>query len=394
MTVRYIIRTDVSSENSSSKNLDEPIHFKIYRAPVVNSIPSSDSPDIRKMGEEDISYPAYLSPGEHSIKLISGTQLEPNTAFPNVVVEATYNDKKSTIHFRKWMLGAVAHGFNRWNYYRLIGTLGQIVMGGNWTGVPDWENNMVENLKKYDKYDYVMGFNWTDTCGDDKPHRAVEAGVRLSKQIVDLISTIRATQKPGDVVDIHLIGHSRGTVIVTEALNDLLPRLRKGEDLSSYIEFTLLDPHPANNYETPWADFGTFLDTMDANTTVGIGLNHAPSSWNAKKITEDFQGKVADPSLAIPQGIKKFDVWYQHTEAGCLTNAPYQQYIMNLWGLVGNKTIQNSSGIELIPDQNLFNLTTLKDKQGRCQQPAVGHNQVPDVYEQQVVETGRLNRSN
>ena len=55
--------------------------------------------------------------------------------------------------------------------------------------------------------------------------------------------------QPGDVVDLHLIGHSRGGDVVSLAaglLDRSAPPLGGG-----FLELTLLDPHPARNGPSP-----------------------------------------------------------------------------------------------------------------------------------------------
>src|SRR4051794_20594408 len=61
------------------------------------------------------------------------------------------------------------------------------------------------------------------------------------------------TVGPGDGIDLHLIGHSRGSVVVSQAaiaLQELdqggsLPQLTAGR-----LRLTFLDPHPAHNTHT------------------------------------------------------------------------------------------------------------------------------------------------
>ncbi|MEH2389205.1 MAG: hypothetical protein V7K14_26240 [Nostoc sp.] len=383
VTVDYTIGATESSGSS------QPIHFEIYRSPTEDTTPSNHKiweEDI-KIGENDIPNQTNSTPekNKHQVKLNLQDKdaLKPNTAFPYVVVVATYNGKKSTTYFRKWMLGAISHGFNRWNQ-RHWQTAAEMLENppptdrytpvlANLTGIPDWETAMAKNLKKYDNYDDVISFDWTKTCGLDQPDMAVQAGVKLREEILDWISFHRKNHS-GDVVDIHLIGHSRGTVVVTQALNGIMPILSE-EHLGSYIELTLLDPHPANNESH---DSRSDKEVDFARDKYG---NMTNSAVIAESFLEKFQSLAIDPAPEIPKGVNKIDLWYQKTKANDLTNDPYQQDIMNLWGL-DDTGIINHSDIKIHP-----NSLTIADK------PPVSHNQVPAEYEKQVVETGKLNRS-
>ena len=69
-----------------------------------------------------------------------------------------------------------------------------------------------------------------------------------------IIESLLAPQEhDGDVMDLHFIAHSRGVVVVTEALRVLTaqdnPLIKQ-----SFIALTLLDPHPANNKYHPGSD--------------------------------------------------------------------------------------------------------------------------------------------
>ncbi|MEH2260548.1 hypothetical protein [Nostoc sp.] len=394
------VTVDYTIEISDQEEASQPIHFEIYRSPVEDAAPAT-----QKIGEQDISDPTLLSSGKHNVKLISGTDLKPNTAFPYVVVVATYNGKKSTTYFQKWMLGAISHGFNRYDYIAPT-WLARYAAGkvSDHFVIPDWEILMAEKLKSIDKYDDVIEFNWTSTSGTSKPGLATEAGTKLREKILDWIS-IHRKQHTGDVVDIHLIGHSRGTVVVTQALVDLVTQLREIH-LGSYIQLTLLDPHPANNkLEQATYDLGNNPNNMKSlwdNISSGSPLRAWISFPNpfiptivefqeyvneSKMATINFQNAADDPAVEIPSGVKKIDIWYQKTLADNLVESPDEEWMINLWGLKDN-AIHNNSGVPIELGKNLFDLTT-----GANVKPAIGHNEVPDVYEKQVVETGNLNRS-
>lgn len=415
ITIDYTIGTSDSSSNASS----QPIHFEVYRSATEDSASASHrilTKDIQ-IGEGDITNETNLPPNKHRVRfaLQNEDALKPNTAFPYVVVIGTYNGKQSITYFRKWMLGAISHGFSRWNqpYANLpvaqvpipINRAAQIfefysgnafTPHDNLTGIPDWETNMAKDLKNYDGYDDVIEFDWTKTCAVEKSGMAVQAGGELREKVLDWISNHRK-QHVGDVVDIHLIGHSRGTVVVTQALNGIMPVLLEA-NFGSYVELTLLDPHPANNeLEQPWASFGT-PNGIDATlnpyrafrwakktgsiTLLLIGIKAYEDILN--QVTE-FQRVAHDPYLDIPENVNSVDVWYQHTKADDLGDQPDQEWIMNLWGLRGVNVIRNKGGVPV----HFYDLTT----GANFGKKSVGHNQVPNEYEELIVKTGKLNRS-
>jgi hypothetical protein len=75
-------------------------------------------------------------------------------------------------------------------------------------------------------------------------------------------------QKSGDVpkgavVDLQLIGHSRGSVVITRAMQDLQNDLSKiPQAAGGYWLLTYLDPHPAH-----------------ANNVVKFSIANSASSW-------------------------------------------------------------------------------------------------------------------
>jgi hypothetical protein len=280
---------------------------------------------------------------------------------------ATHSGKRSTTYFRKYLLGAISHGFDRYNSEWIWFDKS---LGSGYWGIPDWEITLAKNLSAMDNYDDVIAFDWSKTCAVLKPGLAVAAGLDLAGQILRWMSL--RTKHAGDVVDLHLIGHSRGAVVVTQALKYLVAKdpLLGG----SYVQLTLLDPHPANiSFEKQWADFAV---DSDGKLTKLADLARFGSTH--------FQKTVVDPRVYLPKGIKEIDIWYQQNLTSSLTGYPNQADIMNLWGLVStgglHPAIQNRSGLILKP----IDLTT--------HDPAVAHNQVPDLYEKQVVESGSLNR--
>ena len=124
---------------------------------------------------------------------------------------------------------------------------------------------------------------------------------------------------------------------------------------------------PINNPDLPWASFAK--DSSNRLTT---------AAQIARTRVTRFQQAAADPPVTIPPGVRKVEVWFQHTPASCF-NPHALEHEMNLWGIADAPGLIDQSG----------QLTQPTDKTN-CSE-AIGHNQIPILY-QTLVETGKLNR--
>jgi hypothetical protein len=160
--------------------------------------------------------------------------------------------------------------------------------------------------------------------------------------------------------------------VVTQALKTYsaaYPQFNGG-----YIWVTLLDPHPANNSLTsPWASFADTDKEIDVSATRWHKL-FKTSAHFMRKQTMGFQDAVSDPPVYIPETVKRIEVWYQHTRANApaLRNDPDQSYIMNLWGLVDGRAVENHSNKQL-------SMVFIE---------GAAHNEIAVLYESQVVRLG------
>ncbi len=422
----------------------QQIHFDVYRSetPILNDLGAYATNTYTKIGDTDITEENKLIKGLHNnITVISGKPLLPDTRMPYVIVVSTCNNKSDTVYFKKWMLGAISHGFDR---YAMDSWVNTIFICHDYS-LPAWETTMANDLQKIDGYDSVILFDWMHTCALKQPELSTKAGEKLASQITAYVRSHKS-QHQGDVIDIHLIGHSRGTVVISVAALKLSafnfdntdPNIKFHPFGGGYVEMTFLDPHPANTDYYPqdnfasWAsnDFNTsdcFLDettstcvnkykkeVANANTDELKSILESETSqcfsntnadycsafaeslcWTfpetavdfAKNSTNDFQASVKDPNIAVPENTKFVDIWYQHTLAKNLCHQPNQEFIQNLWGYVDNNTLKKmNSGIQ----QAQTDLTNIEI----AGIGVIGHNEVPLVYEQLIVKTGTLNRSN
>ena len=433
----------INVDYTIGETAEKEIHFEVYRS---ERQTKQNGDNAILICDTDVTNTDLLARGSHSadkaltIPLLPGKELAPDTRMPFVVVVATANSNKQTVYFRKWLLGAISHGFDRFALYESpVPIMTNLVWQSLFQkfDTPEWETAMAKNLRETDKYDDVIEFNWMHTCAIKQHGLAEKAGLDLA---LDIGGWIRNHQQhPGDVTDIHLIGHSRGTVVVTQALNEL-----SNHDLAnyshygkpsvpfggSYVELTLLDPHPANNnLETPWVSWAfnftsvcqtEFNQNLQACTQVMEKMRTMPpqeiksmsaeqlkqylspcgsdfieaycehdptaSSKTARDSTINFQLAAKDSKLEINSGVKKIDVFFQHTFASQLCSQPDQEFIQNLWGMVSPTTLYCLDNNIAINKTDLTNVDI--DGIGY-----VGHNQVPLVYEQLWVDSGTLNRS-
>ncbi len=301
-------------------------------------LPTSDSAD--------------LSVGQHQSVKLALTALTPNTARPFVVVVANPNGTiaegniaNNTASFETHTLGVIVHGI-AFNFFRPT--------------TPTWETQMATALHQVDHYEAVLPFNWVQESLMPFPGITAKAASQLTQQVLAEVDQL-AAQHPGDVVDINFIGHSRGNVVVSQALQDLEgvndPAFHGG-----YIQMTMLDPHPANN------QFGVL-------------------NWNSNDLLADyiaalayiFQAIVQDPQVIVPPDVTQAEVFDQQTLSGQHFAAPVEQFL-NLWG-EGPTALPNQSG-QPIPSQNLTGVIA----------PGIGpigHDEVHDWYMANVVETNK-----
>lgn len=269
-----------------------PVTFGVYRS----ADATFDATD-----EAVASYTAPASartPGVHDLTIPIDGGLPIDVAQPYVLVVANPDaagastDSTQVASFRKFSIGVVTHGG---------------VINRSWTYGAPWQLQ-IGRLMQEEGYDAVIPFNWIGES--NQPGHAAPQGPRLADQVQKLLDKL-----PDDaVVDLHMIGHSQGTVVNSVALQKLAedapPELKGG-----WIQNTFLDPHPANNYVP---------GQMDTSKTLLGGL--------ARMIVEDYQASAKDPTLSIPENVDETDVFYQHTNVRDIHLMNPNGY--NLWGQV------------------------------------------------------------
>ena len=289
---------------------NQPIAVGVYR-----SSSSSFDPSAAILVNEQTVPPRDSSGGDseavgqHTVVIQDPMRLLPDPLHEYVFVVADpahdIGDPTGAYHaadYRKFVLGVVVHG---------------LVLGGSAAGVPQWETDMAANLQKDDHFDQVIAFDWASSLDLPIPGVTVHQGQRLANQIAIVADSMVASEgNPGvDVVDLDLIGHSRGAVVVSQALQDLVgttdPILNGG-----YKTMTMLDPHPAN--------VRYFLG------------DHSFGKYPLKIVLEAyliFETFALDPQMVIPANVDQANLYFQHTPARSFSIlANPTEAILNLWG--------------------------------------------------------------
>src|SRR5262249_21641263 len=121
-------------------------------------------------------------------------------------------------------------------------------------------------------YDGTTYLDWAADSRKPEPGLAILAGLNLASKIESTAESLVALQglNSNDVIDLHLIGHSRGTVVISQALLDL-----QGSSVSQlaggYVKMTMLDPHPALNYGPLPLGLAEVLSPANVNGVSTIG---------------------------------------------------------------------------------------------------------------------------
>jgi hypothetical protein len=188
---------------------------------------------------------------------------------------------------------------------------------------PAWETAMAAAVPHTDGDNGVIAFNWVSTSALAVPGQAVAAGNQLYQQVVSRADQL-ASAHPGDVVDVQFIGHSRGAVVISQALQDLEgttdPALK-----GAYLRMTLLDPHPANNQVGSEGQLWDALpNSLDTNLLDPIAQRLVNS------IIYNFQANAADPNVIVPNNVNEVDLYYQQNHAADITGGI--SHYLNLWG--------------------------------------------------------------
>jgi hypothetical protein len=246
---------------------------------------------------------------------------------------------QSKAHFQKFVFGAVTHGYEFFSS----------------STPPDFVAEIATALESYGYLEPVIPFNWTATSGLGESGQATAAGDKLAAQIVAELKTLvsNGTIPTDGVVDIQLICHSRGSMVMARVAQDLaaeldqIPNARAG-----YWRITFLDPHPSHESDVVHlaAASGDFSQEL---------LSHA----------QTLQSEMMDPfPLHVPGQVADVQTYFEMTPANLAPAHSDESYI-NPWG-----TSRSQGGIVLDdPSKTAY-------QELHFTVPGIAHSQVHDWY--------------
>jgi hypothetical protein len=306
-------------------------------------------------GQPDLAGQNDLAKGEHEVlvPLTRDLAIDPFHKFVLAVADPGGQGAmidRTPVSFRIVTVGAVAEGLT----IRVPFTF----------RTPGWVDQMVSALLRVDAFDYAIPFKWQSF---NTKVKADHAGHMLALQIKQLIGQLQL--QSSDVIDLQLIGHSRGSVVICNALADLIqagiPQLAHG-----YKKLTFLDPHPA---AYPGA----------ANKYYGLNASFPRFSFGVQKYYLSFEKKTMDGPVFIPAGTNEAEDYYQQTDHALLTGK--EKRFVNLWGL-------DPSQIIVAPHTNTLTffsrvLTGVYLPEDRRK---IGHSEITDWYQFNILDTGAV----
>jgi hypothetical protein len=315
-----------------------------------------DSSDVLVGAPQTVTPAASTSVQTGQIALAAKLPIDPVRHFVLVVADPggsvpESDETNNTASFRKLALGVIAHGLS------LFETRAA------------WVDDL-GNLLEAKGYAATVRLDWVVRSRIPAPNLAILTGVELA-QTVRAQAAALATQS-NDVVDVHFIGHSRGTAVISVALLALQidpgpPALALG-----FHKETLLDPHVARNHGTLAAGRAE-LAARTGFSSVGL-FSYNPGSTLARNIAAavlSFQATARDPVPFIPANVDTAEVFFQQ--------------------LVWNRTItlDRVGGINLWAEPrsaiaNPFLRPALFINIGAL---GIGHTGVPELYERLVALT-------
>jgi uncharacterized repeat protein (TIGR03803 family) len=308
-----------------------------------------------------------LTKGDHTITVDSShgmwnlassslvAPLAPDPALPYVLAVADpmmalpsdIKTDSSQGYFRIYTIAAVTHGQQFSNKPSAAAWVGQVASGLSAQG-----------------YDRVIPFYWTTWL--PAPGQAQAAGMTLAAQVQSQAASFSGLQ-PNDIIDVQLIGHSRGSSVIGVAMNALvgngIPHLQNG-----FYELTFLDPHPANA--------GTVGAVSTASLTL-LSLGWTPAEYIEAVLDIGYfvaSVRANDPTITVAPRVNEAQDFYQTNSnfglsLASLKNSPWEA-AFNLWGVPSQITIADTSKTLSTSLGYPVNISSL----------GVGHGEVPLWY--------------
>jgi pimeloyl-ACP methyl ester carboxylesterase len=261
-------------------------------------------------------------------------QLGLNPARPYILVVADAGNEiaetdeaNNTSLFRKLALGVVTHGFQP---------------GGV---IASWVDATAAALEARG-YTEAIAYDWAGDSLQQVSGMTVLHGARMAeliRQTADAIATL-----PNDVVDLHLIGHSRGAVVISQAAISLNTNPGPRELQLGYIKMTLLDPHAARNRSSLFNGLVELYNGTGVSTIGGFSFDPRNALSMSTAVAQlQFQVAVNDPQVVIPANVDASESYYQRLR-WYQTSTPAEQALrFNFWADAPTEIV-NQSGHTLV----------------------------------------------
>jgi hypothetical protein len=304
-----------------------------------------------------------LSPGTYTKTVDLTDPLVPDPQLPYVLAAADpqgtlpsdISIDESAAYFRIYIIGAVAQGFG-----------------------PDspWVESMASDLLAAG-YTDAIPFHWRSVLL--KPGQTQQAGDTLYQEILADADCINLNTN--DVIDVQLIGHSRGAAVIAEAMQDVVNEGTPSQPSTNgsfpaqlsrgYYEMTFLDPHPASAGTISDASFLTPAEVAQLGLVKGALYNDLLQGYKVGSSTYN------DPPIDIPARVNQVQDFWQQTPIADLTPAaiaafPYEQ-MANFWG-ISPDDMTFLGGATIVTGEDLTSL-------------GLGHSNVPEWYIANVIPT-------
>jgi hypothetical protein len=258
--------------------------------------------------------------------------------------------------FRFWLVGAVTHGY--------VGTIPAVLnsevptdfSGDTQTFVDEYADSLL-----HEGYNAVVPFHWEYYADRAIPNQPVQQGLLMEKQVVNAAFSLGAGTN--DVIDVNLIGWSRGTIVVNSALTALNTDADAPAGVQrGFICETLVDPHPANNNIS-----GYSIYTGNNPITAAARITAAHGYLAFQTAVHDLQGV----GFVIPPNVDAVSDMYQWNPASVLSGS---EALLNLWGLSPGQITPN--GVTAIIDHQV---TT----------PGIGHSEIMLDTERRIITSNQ-----
>ncbi len=264
---------------------------------VVRRAADADSGGAQEIGRVTLSG-ADLTDGDHEVE-VTVDPLIIKPSMPFVVAEIdpegqlTESDETNNRDgFRKHVVAAVTHGYQPD------------------AKVPAWVGTLADSLIEVG-YDEAIAYDWALSSSLPTPGQVEVNAQSLADAIQEAASGLEGLSSD-DVIDVHLIGHSRGGNLVAAA-SGLLDQSESSPLADGFVKVTMLDPHPARNGDVAFYD-----------------ASNGPLGRFSELLYLAFQEGTKDPALTVPESVDQAEIFYQRTPVEQATGLG--EPFVNLWG--------------------------------------------------------------